>query len=164
MKTIVVYQSSTGFTEQYAKWIAERLNCEAKALKKVKGNELSQYDRVVYGGWLMANMISGLNKLKPMNPKNLVVYGVGMSSASDELTEKIIEQNQLKDMPFFYFQGGVKMDKLGFLKRQMLKMVRKSLEKKEQKTEEDIKMLRLFNESGDYSNPRAIEGLIQYCK
>lgn len=32
MKTIVVYQSSTGFTKQYAEWIATELGCKAKQL------------------------------------------------------------------------------------------------------------------------------------
>ena len=164
MKRIVVYQSGTGFTAQYAKWIAESLQCEAKELKKVKANELSQYSRVIYGGYLMANMVSGLDKLKKMNPKDLIVFSVGMSSPNSELEEKIIEQNQLKGIPFFYFQGGVKMKELGFLQRQMLKMIKKSLEKKEEKTAEDIKMLKMFNGEMDGLDVRAIESLVRYCK
>lgn len=164
MKRIVIYNSGTGFTAQYAKWIAERLQCEVKALKKVKPNELDQYDRVIYGGYLMANMVSGLNKLKKLNPKNLVVFSVGMSSPCAELEKKIIEQSQLENIPFFYYQGGVKMNELGFLKRQMLKMRKGSIEKKEEKTEEDLKMLKIFNGELDGLDVRAIEGLVQYCK
>ena len=33
MKKIVVYESGTGFTERYAKWIAEELACDAKERK-----------------------------------------------------------------------------------------------------------------------------------
>ena len=32
---LVVYKSVTGFTKQYAEWIAEKLNCSAVELKKV---------------------------------------------------------------------------------------------------------------------------------
>ena len=35
MNRIVVYTSKTGFTEKYAKWIAEELQCEAVSLKKL---------------------------------------------------------------------------------------------------------------------------------
>ena len=164
MKNIIIYQSSTGFTRQYAEWIAESMQCEARDLKQVKANEISQYDRVIYGGWLMANTVSGLDKVKAMNPKNLVVYSVGMSSPCAELEEKIREQSKLKDMPFFYFQGGVKMKELGFLKRQMLKMIKKSIEKKEEQTAEDIKMLKMFNGEIDGLDATAIEELIRYCK
>lgn len=31
---LVVYKSVTGFTKQYAEWIAEKLNCSAVELKK----------------------------------------------------------------------------------------------------------------------------------
>lgn len=163
MRQIVIYQSSTGFTKQYAKWIAERLQCEAKDIKQIKKNEISEYDRIVYGGWIMAGMVSGLDKIKVAKPKSLVVYGVGMKSEDDELIQKIIEQNQLINTPFFYYQGGVKMNELGFIKRQMLKMVKVSIENKQDKTAEDIKMLKLFNESGDYSNIEAIKSLVEYC-
>lgn len=162
MKRIVVYQSCTGFTEQYAKWIAEALKCEAKALKKVKKNELMQYDQIIYGGWIMANMISGYNKIKSMNLDGSIVFGVGMSSISDKVGEKIIEANQLGTIPFFYFEGGVRPEKLGFLKRQMLKMVKSSLEKKEDKTQEEMKIIRMLSDSCDCTNPKAIENLIQY--
>ena len=43
MKTIVVYSSQTGFTEKYAKWIAEALNCEAIPVKQAKKLDISQF-------------------------------------------------------------------------------------------------------------------------
>ena len=36
MKRIVVYESGTGFTAQYAAWIAEELQCESMKLKNTK--------------------------------------------------------------------------------------------------------------------------------
>ena len=71
MKIIVVYKSGTGFTKKYANWIAEALNCEAVQLKKVNLNELTNYDVVVYGGWIMAGMVSGYDKIKALNLKKL---------------------------------------------------------------------------------------------
>ena len=34
MKRLVVYQSGTGFTRQYAEWIADALHCDAVDLKQ----------------------------------------------------------------------------------------------------------------------------------
>ena len=53
MNGIVVYSSQTGFTEKYAKWIAEDLNCEAISVKQAKKLDISQFDTVIYGGWCM---------------------------------------------------------------------------------------------------------------
>ena len=70
MKKIVIYKSETGFTAKYAGWIADRLGCEAKEYKSVKPGELKDYDLVVYGGWIMAGMVVGYDKIKTLNLKN----------------------------------------------------------------------------------------------
>ena len=68
MKTLVIYQSSTGFTQKYANWIAEELSSDAKELKKVSVNDVQNADRIIYGGWIMGGMIMGLDKIRKMNP------------------------------------------------------------------------------------------------
>lgn len=64
MKTIIIYESGTGFTEQYAKWISEALDCECKKLKKVSPSELKEFDRIVFGGWIIGGGIMGLEKMR----------------------------------------------------------------------------------------------------
>ena len=132
MKKIVVYQSGTGFTAKYAGWIAEELGCEAKDYKRINKNELASYDMVVYGGWIMANMVFGYDKIKALNFKNVVVFGVGMTVPSEEVAQKMAEQNQIPMDRFFYFEGGYNPKKLGFFKRMMMNMIKKSVEKKEE--------------------------------
>ena len=84
MKRIVVYQSGTGFTAKYAGWIAEELGCEVKEYKKVKPDELAGFDQVIYGGWILGGMVFGYDKIKALNLKNVVVFGVGMSFPDEE--------------------------------------------------------------------------------
>lgn len=163
MKRIVIYQSETGFTAQYAVWIAEELQCQAEELKKIKLKELEEYDLVVYGGWIFANTISGYEEIQKLNLKNLVVFGVGMSPSKKEVVEKILEQNGLKGSPFFYFEGGYRPGKLGLVKRMMMSMIRKSIEKKEEKTEEDLYMLETFR-GADHTDRESIKELIQLCQ
>ena len=38
---VVIYKSKTGFTEKYASWIAEELNCEKYPLENVSMVDLS---------------------------------------------------------------------------------------------------------------------------
>lgn len=62
MKTIIIYESGTGFTEQYAKWISEALDCECKKLKKVSLSELKEFDRIVLEAGFSVAELWGLKK------------------------------------------------------------------------------------------------------
>lgn len=162
MRNIVVYQSGTGFTAKYAGWIAEKLNCEAVELKKVKQETLSDYDRVIYGGWLFANQISGYDRIKALNLQNVIVFGVGMSMSGVEMAEKIAEENGVPTDHFFYFEGGYAPEKLGFVKKMMINVMAKSVAKKEIKTEEDLFVLEMVK-GKDCTNPAVIEPLVRLC-
>ena len=162
MKNLVVYQSSTGFTAKYAEWIAKELSCEAKELKKVKPQELSEYDCIIFGGWIMGGMISGLDKINKMNPPKLIVFAVGASGDNEKLREELKSQNHLEQIPFFYMQGGINFEKLSFFPKMMLKMMGKSIAKKENRTEKEKEMLELFAASSDNSDIANIKPLVEY--
>ncbi len=162
MKKVAIYQSGTGFTAKYADWIAERLGCQAKEYKSVNPTELAEYDMVIYGGWIMGGMVFGYDKIKEMNLKNVIVFGVGITVPSDEVAGKIAEQNQIPRDRFFYYEGGYAPQKLGFMKKMMVNMVKKSLEKKADKTADDLHMLKTF-EGADNTSKEAIEDLVAYC-
>ena len=164
MKNLVVYQSSTGFTAKYANWIAKELSCEAKELKKVKAQEIAACDLVIFGGWIMGGMIMGLDKIKKMNPKKLVVFAVGASENTEKLKNNLKTQNHLEETPFFYMEGGIAFEKMSFFPKMMLKTMGKSVAKKEVKTEEDEEMLRKFSASSDNSDIANIQPLVAFVK
>ena len=163
MSRIVVYTSKTGFTARYAKWIAEELQCEAKELKATDTAALSNFDQVIYGGWIMAGMISGLDTIKSHNLKNLIVFGSGMSAPSEEVRETIAKQNNIELEKCFYFEGGYAPEKVGFFGRMMIKMVAGSVRKKEVKTEGDIRMLETAK-GADRTVREAVLPLVEYVK
>ena len=163
MKTIVLYKSATGFTAKYAGWIAEELGCEARSYKGIKTSELAGYDFVIYGGWIMAGMVNGYDKIRKMNLNKVIVFGVGMSVPSDEVVAKMVEQNRVPAEDFFYFEGGYRPEKVGFLKRMMMNMIKGKIQKKPVKTEEDLHMLETFK-GGDNTDRAAIEPLIKHAK
>ena len=162
MKKIVVYQSKTGFTAKYASWIAERLGCEAKEYKRVNSKELADYDMVIYGGCIMADMVIGYNKIKALNLNNVIVFAVGVTVPSEEVARKIAEQNQIPRDHFFYYEGGYAPQKLSFMKKIMINMIKKSIEKKENKTADELHMLETFK-GADNTDKEAIEDLVKYC-
>ncbi|MDD6480727.1 MAG: flavodoxin domain-containing protein [Lachnospiraceae bacterium] len=164
MKKLVVYQSSTGFTAKYAGWIAEALSCEAKELKNISAKEAEEYDSIIYGGWIMGGMITGLDKMQKMNPKKMVVFAVGASTDSEETRNNIIAQNHLEQIPFFYLEGGIAFEKMSFFPKMMLKMMGKSVAKKENKTEQEKEMEKIFAGSFDNTDISKIEPLVALMK
>lgn len=115
MKKLVIYQSATGFTKMYAEWIVEELSAEAVDLKKILKKKLSDYDCIIFGGWVMGNLIMGLDSIRKKNPSNLIVYAVGISHDSETIRNTIAEQNRLGGTPFYYFRGGMYFDRLNFI-------------------------------------------------
>lgn len=66
MKTIVIYKSISGFTEKYAKWIAEELGADIEKQNKASQKILKKYNTIIYGGSLHAVGIIGLKKLRKL--------------------------------------------------------------------------------------------------
>jgi len=124
MKTLVTYQSKTGFTKKYAEWISQEISCEIKSINEVKEQDVAAYDLIIHGGWIMGNMISGLNKVRNMNPKNLVVFSAGLAKKG-QYDAVIAETNKLGDIPFFYMEGGTDPKKMGFFSRLAVKIASK---------------------------------------
>lgn len=83
MKTIVIYNSQTGFTKRYAHWIAEAAGADCLELSKAKRKDLTEYDAIIYGGWACAGGISKLgwfkNNMDKWTGKKLMVFCVGAS-------------------------------------------------------------------------------------
>ena len=123
MKVLVTYQSKTGFTKKYAEWISEELKSDLKELKSVK--DVNDYDLVIHGGWIMGGLIKGFKKIKKLSPKKLIVFGVGLTPKNDLNIDKMIQDNKLEDIQFFYFEGGTDPKKMGLIGRTMVKLVTK---------------------------------------
>ena len=58
MKTIVIYNSQTGFTKRYAEWIAEETGADCLALSAAKKKDLAIYEAIIFGSWACGGSIS----------------------------------------------------------------------------------------------------------
>lgn len=115
MKSIVIYNSKRGSTEQYARWIAQDVQAEqCVSLDQADLHSLDQFDEVVFGGWIRGSGIVGLDKLKKTAPDvapHLVVFGVGIAPASPENYMQVLEINldddsgHWKDVPMHILPG-----------------------------------------------------------
>ena len=85
----VVYKSKTGNTKKYAKFLAKRMNVSCFDVKDVDKN-LNLGDEVIFLGWVCANNIAGLEKVKKKY-KVKVICAVGMPKEDQEQYNKMVE-------------------------------------------------------------------------
>ena len=124
---VIVYQSKTGFTKQYAEMLGESEHVEVLPLKEAE-QTLSSRTPVLFLGPLSAGKIVGLDQARKYFTLR-GVCGVGMSLPSPQLPEQLRQGNRLGDLPVFYLQGGWAPDKVNPANRVMVELVTRSTRK-----------------------------------
>ena len=145
MKTLVIYSSVSGYTKQYAKWIAEGLNCEAKDIKAVDVTTLNEYDCIIFGGCIYASKIRDLKLIKDnlSSLKKVIVFSTGLladEKSVESFKTSNFDESMLKRISYYHLLGGVDLKKLNFVSRTILSIVGKSIGSKN-------------GEKVDFSNP-----------
>lgn len=162
MKAIVIYNSKTGFTKQYAQWISAEVKCDCISLEEVGRISLKDYDTVVFGSWFHAGRIQKLGWLfdrqKEDMSKNYIVFAVGASPADNPELKSAMENNIPRNsiIKSFYLPGGINYDKLGIASRLMLKVYSTMLRKGKNSTPEQIKAGEMLQKSYDISDRKYI--------
>ena len=167
MKTIRVYQSKTGYTKKYAQWLSESLACPVKSLKNLKEEDLQGYDLIIYGAGVYASKIAGLDKIKKMTASNnILAFGVGMTSTQTLDQKQFEELNRSGDKvkKIFYLRGGLDIKQLGFFLKFMMKMMKKGIDKKEEKSQDDREFISAFDQATDFTSKENLREIISYIK
>lgn len=168
---VVIYKSKTGFTEKYASWIAEELNCEKYPLENANMVDLSSYDVIIFGGGVRAGKIGGikfLNKTRMSLPnKRLVIFATG-ATPSDEtvvierVRNLIVPRNS--QIPFFYFQSGFNYERMKGFDKLIMTTVRDVMRRIKEKDGNQDPMIAAMKNSYDHSSRESIEPLVNYVK
>lgn len=172
MKTIVIYNSQTGFTKRYAEWIADAAGADCLELSAAKKKDLASYEAIIFGGWACAGSISKMSWFKgnisKWADKKLIAFCVGASPVESPEVEKALEQNfsesERKTVKVFYCPGGLSYEKMPALSRLMMKILLKTLQAKKNKTAEEQAMLKMISSSYDISDRKYIEPILQCLK
>lgn len=169
MKTAIVYTSQTGFTEQYAKWIADETGGDLIELSAAKHADFSPYDAVVFGGWARAGQITGVRWLKDNLPKwgdkKVAVFCTGASPETPETlpallkTFSALEQAHIR---IFYCPGGLRYESMPLASRAAMKLFSKAVAAKKNKTEDEALMARLIASSYDISDRAYIRPIVTF--
>ena len=127
MRTLVLYQSKTGNTQKYAEEIAQSVRADVLPLKKFKPKMIDDYDTIVFGGWVMANKIQGIDQFlsnyEAMKEKNVLIFSVGMSITTPESRKEMISANilDLYHVRYYQLRGSFDFNKLGFVHKLLMK-------------------------------------------
>lgn len=152
MNGAVIYSSKYGSTQQYAEWISESMKMKLLNANRINVADLADINLIifcspVYFGKLLISKFINKNSKVWAGKKIylLVVAGIEENAAVNvksyvELNFKPDFQKQLK---WFYVGGGMNINKLGFMEKLVVKILRKivkdPLEKK--KLEEGYSMV-----------------------
>lgn len=168
MKSVVIYNSQTGFTQRYAKWIAEAAGADCLALADAKKTDLSGYDAIAFGGWACAGGISKLKWFKSnmdkWSDKRLIVFCTGASPMESPdigpAMRKNFDDSQWKKVKVFYCPAGLNYEKMSAPSTMAMKMLLFSLNAKKNKTEEDEIVIKMLSSSYDLTAKKYIEPIL----
>ena len=165
-KTVVIYSSKTGFSEKYARWLAEELGGKAVSYGERRGLELAVFDTVVLIGGLYAGNMAGLGWLKKQLPhlagKRIAAVAVGCAPVDTPSLPESMEKlfGGTPEIRGFYCQGGLAYDRMGPVHRMMMAALRASLRGKP----ENAAMLEGISRSFDGTRRGNLAEVIAWAK
>lgn len=163
---LVLYNSKTGFSKQYAQWIAEDLGCDLLNFRDFNKASLENYKLVVYGAGLFAGQIRGIGKVKRImkdSPKKVwIVFATGATPDKEAYQELIFKSNFREGEPrpsrFFYLLAGINYEKMSLFDRLLMKIVALVDARKRAKPNS------LKQTSIDLTNKTKIDEIVRYVR
>lgn len=174
MKGIVIYKSKYGSTKTYAQWIGEELGFDVVDAKTVKADDLLEYDAIVYGGGLYAEVIAGVNlitkNIEKLSDKKIAVYTTGITplDCREYYDEMVVEKNFRSgvgdNIKIFNYLGKMVISELSLVHRTALKTLKKIMSSKTNPTEMEKMLIDLCDADGDFTDRNAINDLVEYIR
>lgn len=171
--TAVIYKSKYGSTKAYAEWIAKALECKAVDVKNVKVADLEKYDTIIYGGGLYAEMIAGISLItknfEKLKDKKLIIFTTGLTPLDcreyydDMVIKKNFKPYMTEKIKVFNFMGKMIIEELSLPHKAAIKTLKKIMSGKENPSEMEKLLIKLCDESGDFTDKNAIGELINYA-
>lgn len=167
---LIVYNTKTGFTKRYVDWITEMIDCQTISFDQINNIDFDNYDIIIYGSGMHAGRIRGLKEFKKkvlnLVSKKIVVFITGGAPYSEEVISLIKKNNfsvdELNSIKIFYFQSGLNYEKMGLCNKAMMKIYKKMLELKNNKSDTEVGTNKAISNSYDYSSSEYIKPMITY--
>lgn len=169
MKNIVLYKSKYGHTLQYATWLSETLGYELRDFKDFKKREIKDYQTIIFGSGVYMGKMNKLKKvLKWFKDKPIIIFACAGNLNIEKDIEEIKKENftleQLENHHFFYLPGGVDFTKLKGLTKSMIHFFLNMIEKKQDKTPDEIAILDGYKHPTYYVDKKYIEEIVNFVQ
>ena len=169
MNNIVLYKSKYGNTLQYATWLSEALNFELRDFKAFKKREIKNYQTIIFGSGVYMGKMNKVKKvLKWFQDKPIIIFACAGNLNVERDIEEIKNANftleQLKYHHFFYLPGGVDFTKLKGLMKSMVKFFINMIERKKDKTPDEIAILDGYKHPSHYVDKKYIEEIVNFVQ
>ncbi|WP_026477859.1 flavodoxin domain-containing protein [Alkaliphilus transvaalensis] len=170
MKTVVVYRSKTGFTKQYAEWIAQELSADLLEGNNTSLEKLLTYDVVILGGGLYGSGINGLKLItknfQTLKEKQLIVFATGACVGRENEIAGILNKNftleQQQKIKFFYLRGGYNHSLVNPMDKFLMTLLKWKIKSKKTLTPDEKGLLAVYDHPVNFTRRKNIEKLITY--
>jgi len=170
METVIVYKSKTGFTNKYANWLSEALNCDLVEVSKADINRIMHYDTVIYGGGLYMVGINGINflrsNMKVLSGANIIVFATGATPDREEVIEEIVNANfnetQKERIKSFYLRGGFNFSEMTFKDKVLISMLKAKIKMKKNPSADERGIIAAIDHPVDFTSKKNIDKIVQY--
>lgn len=171
-KIVVVYESKSGHTKQYAEWISEELNADLFEARAATVELLQDYDLIIYGGRLYIIGIDGVklitkNEAK-LKDKHIVVWATGANPGRPEELESVWKKNftleQLARIKTFYLRGGFDYSKLSFKDKAFMQMMKLNIKRTRHRSQDQEELLQAFKTPVNFVAKENIQPLLAYVR
>jgi len=170
METVVVYKSKTGFTNKYANWLSEALNCDLVEVSKADINRIMHYDTIIYGGGLYMVGINGINFLRSnmgrLDKANIIVFATGATPAREEVVEEIVNANFTEDqksrIKSFYLRGGFNFHEMSLRDKILITMLKMKIKMKRKPSVDERGIVAAIDHPVDFTKNKNIEEIVSY--
>ncbi|NMA00459.1 MAG: hypothetical protein GX924_05440 [Clostridiaceae bacterium] len=177
MKSLILYRSLYGSTEQYAHWIQEELSAQADSFENVEKYNLEDYDLIIVGEAVYAGQFMTPKQLIPLvekfPDKKFIFFLVGIADMEDQENREKLYSDLAKAMgpiiekiKVFFLRGVLDYSKLSFKHRTMMWLLVKFLKRKSEKDlpKDADKLISSYGQKINFIDKNAIEPLVRYAK
>lgn len=171
-KIAVLYKSKHGSTQKYAKWVAEELSADLFDAEKTAVKELANYQTIIFGGFLYAGTISGVDLLTEnmdkLGGKRIIVFAVGCAPERKENLRHVFLKNfaaNIRDrVALFYLRGAFNFQELNLLDKFLIYILKAKIKHtRPEKLDEDSKgFLEVCEKPMDWTNRDNIKPLVDF--
>ncbi len=170
MRPVIIYHSQTGFTEQYARWMAEELSCPCVSFEERDTVDFSKYDEILFGSWCHAGQLRNIKWFRGMLPewkgKRKLLFAVGASPEKNPQIKAFLTEIAMPEegVSAFYLPGGLRYERMGASSRIMMKLFAAMVKKKKAKTPEEDVMAQMISRSYDISDRNYIAPIVEWAR